>query len=65
LCDTQPRNPIYFNIGSTKTAIENSLKAAADMAPTIAKLAREHELVLTHGNGPQVGELALERSAAT
>ena len=35
------------------------------MAPTIAKLAREHELVLTHGNGPQVGELALERSAAT
>lgn len=41
------------------------LKAAADMAPTIAKLAREHELVLTHGNGPQVGELALERSAAT
>ena len=41
------------------------LKAAADMAPTIASLAKEHELVLTHGNGPQVGELALERSAAT
>jgi len=41
------------------------LKAAADMAPTIAALARDHELVLTHGNGPQVGELALERSAAT
>lgn len=35
------------------------------MAPTIAGLAEEHELVLTHGNGPQVGELALERSAAT
>jgi carbamate kinase len=35
------------------------------MAPTIAKLATEHEVVLTHGNGPQVGELALERSAAT
>ena len=41
------------------------LKAAADMAPTIASLAKEHEVVLTHGNGPQVGELALERSAAT
>jgi len=41
------------------------LKAAADMAPTITALARDHELVLTHGNGPQVGELALERSAAT
>jgi len=41
------------------------LKAAADMAPTLAQMARDHELVLTHGNGPQVGELALERSAAT
>jgi len=45
--------------------IENMLKAAADMAPTIKALADEHEVVLTHGNGPQVGELALERSAAT
>ena len=44
--------------------IENMLKAAADMAPTISELARDHEVVLTHGNGPQVGELALERSAA-
>lgn len=48
-----------------RLTIENMLKAAADMAPTIAELAKEHELVLTHGNGPQVGELALERSAAT
>ena len=48
-----------------RLTIENMLKAAADMAPTIASLANEHELVLTHGNGPQVGELALERSAAT
>ena len=31
----------------------------------IKKLADEHETVLVHGNGPQVGELALERSAAT
>jgi len=37
------------------------------MAPTLAKLinTHQHEVVLTHGNGPQVGELALERSAAT
>jgi carbamate kinase len=48
-----------------RLTIENMLKAAADMAPTIALLASEHEVVLTHGNGPQVGELALERSAAT
>lgn len=48
-----------------RLTIENMLKAAADMAPTIAELSKEHELVLVHGNGPQVGELALERSAAT
>ena len=48
-----------------RLTIENMLKAAADMAPTLASLSKEHELVLTHGNGPQVGELALERSAAT
>mmetsp|Transcript_44314 Transcript_44314/g.134986 ORF Transcript_44314/g.134986 Transcript_44314/m.134986 type:complete len:361 (-) Transcript_44314:494-1576(-) len=48
-----------------RLTIENMLKAAADMAPTVASLHEEHEVVLTHGNGPQVGELALERSAAT
>ena len=32
------------------------VKAVAALAP----LAREHELVITHGNGPQVGLLALE-----
>lgn len=48
-----------------RLTIENMLKAAADMAPTITQMARDHQLVLTHGNGPQVGELALERSAAT
>jgi carbamate kinase len=48
-----------------RLTIENMLKAAAEMAPTIAALAKEHEVVLTHGNGPQVGELALERSAAS
>jgi Amino acid kinase family len=37
-----------------RLTIENMLKAAADMAPTLAQLASEHELVLTHGNGPQV-----------
>mmetsp|Transcript_25100 Transcript_25100/g.54767 ORF Transcript_25100/g.54767 Transcript_25100/m.54767 type:complete len:362 (-) Transcript_25100:105-1190(-) len=48
-----------------RLTIENMLKAAAEMAPTIASLHADHELVLTHGNGPQVGELALERSNAT
>ena len=29
----------------------------------LAELAREHELVVTHGNGPQVGLLALQSAA--
>ena len=31
----------------------------------LAKLAREHQLVITHGNGPQVGLLALQSAAYT
>ncbi len=37
----------------------------ADAAPALAKVADEHELVLVHGNGPQVGMLALESGADT
>lgn len=48
-----------------RLTIPNMLKAAAEMAPVITELNKEHDVVLTHGNGPQVGELALERSAAT
>ena len=33
------------------------------VAPALASLARDHELILTHGNGPQVGMLALESDA--
>ena len=32
-------------------------------APALASVAREHELVLSHGNGPQVGLLALQAAA--
>lgn len=32
-------------------------------APALAAVARDHQLVLTHGNGPQVGLLALQGSA--
>ncbi|CAE7763658.1 arcC [Symbiodinium sp. KB8] len=49
-----------------RLTIENQLKAARnDAAPMLKKLMADHSVVLTHGNGPQVGELALERSAAT
>lgn len=39
----------------------NIAKAAAALAP----LARDHRLVITHGNGPQVGLLALQAAAYT
>ncbi|MFO0691268.1 MAG: carbamate kinase [Myxococcota bacterium] len=39
----------------------NVHRAAAALAP----LARDHELVVTHGNGPQIGLLALQQTAAT
>jgi len=35
----------------------------ADAARSLAALAREHELIVTHGNGPQVGLLALQSAA--
>jgi carbamate kinase len=37
----------------------NVLRAVESLAP----LAAEHELILTHGNGPQVGVLAMESAA--
>ncbi|MDI6105253.1 carbamate kinase [Actinoplanes sp. NEAU-A12] len=37
----------------------NALRAVAAVAP----LAAEHEVVITHGNGPQVGMLALQSAA--
>jgi carbamate kinase len=36
----------------------------AEASATLARLARRHELVVTHGNGPQVGWLALQAEAA-
>jgi carbamate kinase len=37
----------------------------AHASPLLAKIAAEHELVLVHGNGPQVGLLAIESGADT
>lgn len=39
------------------------LEHVAEAAPTLAKVATQHDLVLVHGNGPQVGMLALESAA--
>ena len=38
---------------------------AREAMAAVAELAREHDVVLTHGNGPQVGLLALQASAYT
>ena len=44
----------------TAQAQRDNIRAAA---PQLASVARRHQLVLTHGNGPQVGLLALQGSA--
>ena len=41
-------------------AVEHNIKIAA---AALADLARAHELVITHGNGPQIGLLALQSEA--
>jgi carbamate kinase len=42
---------------------ENQRRSARVAAEALAPLARTHELVITHGNGPQVGLLALQSAA--
>jgi carbamate kinase len=39
------------------------LRHLGEVVPGLAEMAVAHEVVLTHGNGPQVGQLALESAA--
>ena len=48
--------------GQALTA-ENQRENARDACLALAPIANEHELVIAHGNGPQVGLLALQGSA--
>jgi carbamate kinase len=50
--------------GEPMTA-ENQRINVRSAAPALAAVASEHELVLSHGNGPQVGLLALQAAAYT
>ena len=50
--------------GEPMTA-ENQRANVRSAAPALAAVAQEHELVLSHGNGPQVGLLALQAAAYT
>jgi carbamate kinase len=43
----------------------NQARAARDAAAVLARAAHSHQLVITHGNGPQVGLLALMGDAYT
>ena len=47
-----------------RLTIENMLKAAADMAPTIAELASKHELVLTHGKDQSLSKIEMPIDAS-
>ena len=44
---------------------ENQRTNVRSAAPALAAVAKDHELVLSHGNGPQVGLLALQAAAYT
>ena len=37
----------------------NQVAAAKEAAPKLVELSKKHEVILVHGNGPQVGILAL------
>src|SRR5262245_42513182 len=50
--------------GQALTA-ENQRANARNACKALAPVALEHELVISHGNGPQVGLLALQSSAYT
>jgi carbamate kinase len=45
--------------------IENQRANVATACEQLAPVASEHELVISHGNGPQIGLLALEEAAYT
>jgi carbamate kinase len=46
-------------------SVANQRRNVAVSVAALAPLARRHQLLITHGNGPQVGLLALQAAAAT
>lgn len=46
-----------------KMTIDNQRASIAEACEPLARIAAEHELVVSHGNGPQIGLLALQAAA--
>ena len=46
-------------------AIQTQRRMARQAANALAPLARDNELIITHGNGPQIGHLALQQQHET
>lgn len=67
---TTPGKPIVVALGGNallrrgeRPSIAGQRRRLADAATGLAPLARAHALVVTHGNGPQIGLLALRAAA--
>ena len=46
-------------------AVENQRENVRVACDRLAPIAEQHELIISHGNGPQIGLLALEEAAYT
>lgn len=51
--------------GDAKDDVEEQRQRISDAASAIADIARSHEVVITHGNGPQIGLLATQNRATS
>ncbi|MEM4202192.1 MAG: hypothetical protein QW786_03190, partial [Candidatus Hadarchaeum sp.] len=50
--------------GTTQEQFMNCKKTAALLAQVVKKMGPEDRLIITHGNGPQVGNLAVQQDLA-
>lgn len=53
-----------FEKGTTKEQFKNCKSTAKSFAKIIQKMNEENRIVITHGNGPQAGNLMVQQEAA-
>ena len=70
--DERPRRRVVVALGGNALSVRNQPLDASPQVVNVqravtalAPLVRDHDVLITHGNGPQVGLLALESSADT